>query len=152
MKSATSKLCTILDVNMVAGACMLGVFAGMFGDRHVMDLNRRLNEVNNAVIGDVILDVTVIIAMSVSTDWQVDDLLRLVIGDVRRVDRRCQRVLIFSTHLVIMVMLLGEFRKRTRLDLVVTLRHHMPGLDIHAWYGIAMKSQAKHPNVGRFRS
>lgn len=82
MRSTTSRMCTILDVNMVAGSCFLGTFASIFGHRHVLNMNRRLNE--------------------------ADDMLAVHLGDLRRVDRQTRRVLVFVAYLLIMVTLLCE--------------------------------------------
>lgn len=45
MKSTTSKLCTILDVNVVAGSCLLGILGAVLAERHVLDMNQRLHMV-----------------------------------------------------------------------------------------------------------
>ena len=47
MKSTTSiKICTALDMNVVAGACLFGVISGIVGLHQTQEMNRRLKEVS----------------------------------------------------------------------------------------------------------
>lgn len=50
MKSTTAKICTILDVNVVAGSCLLGLISGLIGLRQTQEINRRLNEVHTIYV------------------------------------------------------------------------------------------------------
>lgn len=45
MKTDTSKVVTILDISVVAGACIFGMVCGICGGRHTQKLNDRLKKV-----------------------------------------------------------------------------------------------------------
>lgn len=45
MKSTTAKVCTALDVNVVAGSCLFGLISGIIGLRQTQEMNLRLKQV-----------------------------------------------------------------------------------------------------------
>ncbi|XP_050093853.1 gustatory receptor for sugar taste 43a [Anopheles aquasalis] len=47
MKTATSKVVTILDVSVVVSACICGTLSGLLGHRFVLELNQRLTEIDD---------------------------------------------------------------------------------------------------------
>ncbi|XP_049541254.1 gustatory receptor for sugar taste 43a [Anopheles darlingi] len=49
MKTATSKVVTILDVSVVVSACICGAISGLLGHRFVLELNQRLTEVDDTL-------------------------------------------------------------------------------------------------------
>ncbi|XP_035791054.1 gustatory receptor for sugar taste 43a-like [Anopheles albimanus] len=47
MKTATSKVVTILDVSVVVSACICGAISGLLGHRFVLELNQRLTHIDD---------------------------------------------------------------------------------------------------------
>ncbi|KAJ6636370.1 Gustatory receptor for sugar taste 43a [Pseudolycoriella hygida] len=47
MKSTTSRIATVFDVNVVVASCLFGVVSGNIGFRQMLDINRRIKEVDD---------------------------------------------------------------------------------------------------------